>query len=256
MRTCIILCVILLFCVPQKPALAAKKDHAWAFGVASIIPGLGQALQGNVLEGLGWLSSTLVAWRFRIMPQKIIEYNMYDSYRDAGADDTSKENWFQNYTATFNPLNIIDPIGGPIAVGYGFIVSPMPGVGGPIYLRIPMYAMVGWGEEGLFRGFLYPAFSHLFDSRFLGAVASSALFGVAHYQYTWSNRFFLMGVGMLWSWQLTRNRYDLRKNIFSHSWVDIVSSLKANIELDPRNTADTKRQGAGIRFSLNYVFDL
>ncbi len=202
-----------------------------AFGLASIIPGLGHALNGQVLEGLGWFigtaalatskSSTLVNVGFDVW-----QYNMYDAYRDAGGRPTDNKNIIQNWSGNINPLNIIDPIGAPI-VGASLISGApngYPALTSPKSLLI--YSFVGLGEESLFRGFLYPSLSNAFDSRFMGATTSSALFSLAHVTGGGANlhpavlgmRFLL---GMFFCWQLTRNKYDLSQNIFAHSWYDI-----------------------------------
>jgi membrane protease YdiL (CAAX protease family) len=90
-----------------------------------------------------------------------------------------------------------------------------------------MYSFVGLGEEALFRGFVFPAFTDIFfDSVWIGAVTSSAFFSWAHVVGGRQNlgaspltQRFLMG--LLFAWQTHRNQYDLRKSIFAHTWFDI-----------------------------------
>lgn len=217
---------------------AVAPTRSWAgpdagvAGLLSIVPGLGQTANGDGLEGLGWFVTTVglffsgnavlsqVGW-------DLWQYNMYDAYRDAhpSIHRYTDYNVFQNYIATFNPLNIVDPIGAPI-VAVGAIAGAgnhYAGIRNPTY--IPYYGFVGLGEEGLFRGFLFPALSDVFGT-LPGAVLSSALFSVAHITngagalgvFPLAERFVL---GLLFSWEAHRNKYDLRKNIFAHAWFDI-----------------------------------
>ncbi|MEW6055658.1 MAG: CPBP family intramembrane glutamic endopeptidase [Bdellovibrionota bacterium] len=222
---------------------APGKSHAAEPGIAgtaSLIPGLGQALNGDHLEGGAWLA-TVVGGMLHFNPNvrqaafDLWMYNMYDAYRDAGAKDTTKYNVYQNYLATFNPLNIIDPIGASL-VGVQAIGVHRRGRGGyqvtaprnPILVPVSM-GFVGLGEEALFRGFLFPGFSHLTGSRWAGAITSSALFSAAHMiDGTAASRSFLvLGsrflAGMLFCWQTHRNAYDLRKSIFAHAWFDVLA---------------------------------
>ncbi len=216
-------------------SFAPVKAHsaAGAIGLASIIPGLGQVINGDVLEGAGWFVTT-VGLFFSGSPvlgqvgYDIWQYNMFDAYRDAkpSIHRYKDHNVFINYLSVFNPLNIIDPIGAPL-VAYGALVGSsrnhFAGVRNPTY--IPYFAFVGLGEEGLFRGFLFPALSDVFGT-IPGAVVSSAMFSLFHVTNgrgalapaVLGFRFIL---GMLFCWQVHLNKYDLRKNIFAHAWYDI-----------------------------------
>src|SRR5690348_6753882 len=83
-------------------------------GALSIVPGLGQVSNGDVLEGAVWFTTVLGLFVQRNsnisnVGFKLWEYQMYDAYRDAGAKDTVKHNVAQNYIATLNFLNLIDP---------------------------------------------------------------------------------------------------------------------------------------------------
>jgi len=211
-----------------------RAEALWpgAAGALSVVPGLGQASQGNVLEGLGWLGTVVGLYGSgnSAMAQigfDLWMYNMYDAYRDARPPSAADHNVFQNYFAAFNPLNLADSVGAPL-VAYGAVAGS---AGGYPALRRPAsivtYGFVGMGEEGLYRGFLFPSLSQLTSSRIAGALLSSAVFSVSHATGGSSNlqsspliqRF--LG-GLLFCWQADRNRYDLRKNIFAHAWYDIL----------------------------------
>lgn len=227
LRTLAITFSLLLF--QRAPALATTPGLA---GTLSLVPGLGQVTNGDGWEGLGWFGSVvgLYASGNSTLSQLGFDlwmYNMYDAYRDARPPEAADHNWFQNYSAFVNPANLIDPVGAPI-VGFGaYAGSP----GGYPALRSPTalmtYGFVGLGEEGLYRGFLFPSFSQVLSSKWAGAILSSAVFSVSHATGGSSNlqaspllqRF--IG-GMFFCWQADRNRYDLRKNIFAHAWYDIL----------------------------------
>ncbi|MGE4232677.1 MAG: CPBP family intramembrane glutamic endopeptidase [Bacteriovoracia bacterium] len=222
---------VLFSAFPARPVYS--KVAPGLAGIFSIIPGLGQTANGSPGEGVLWFTSSLGLF-FSGNPYMqqagfdLWQYNMYDAYRDAGADDTAPHNVFVNYFNAYNPLNVIDPIGGPIvgvAAVYG-ARNNYPALKNGA--KVAMYGFVGLGEEGFFRGFLFPAFSDVFfNSKFLGAVTSSAAFAYAHALGGPENlsapvlgqRFLF---GMLMCWQLYRNKFDLRNNIFAHTWYDIL----------------------------------
>ncbi len=215
-----------------QTSLPANAARAGLAGLASVVPGLGQAFNGNPWEGLTWFGTTVGLFfsgngYAQQVGYDLWQYNMYDAYRDAQpANDRYKDhNVLQNYIATFNPYHLIDPIGAPI-VAYGAIAgyrNQFEGVRRPLW--IPYYAFVGLGEEALFRGFLFPALSHGLGTVF-GAVTSSAAFSLFHFTngagalqpFPLLVRFV---AGLLFCWQVHRNEYDLRNNIFAHSWYDI-----------------------------------
>ncbi len=195
----------------------------------SIIPGLGQIANGDSLEGLGWFVSTVglffipsIGISFAL---DVWQYQIYDAYRDADPKNKRYQKYsvFSNYLANFNPGNIIDPISAPI-VGYSVYYGSKEGTLGQSFKPASLlkYTFVGLGEEGLFRGMLYPAMTDVFfGSTVLGAISSSILFGLAHTQYNVTKKMIVAGLGLLWCIQASRNNYDIRKNIFSHSWYDI-----------------------------------
>ncbi len=208
-------------------------------GTLSIIPGLGQVSNGDTGEGLVWFSSVvgLSLTGNRYAGQAAFDlwmYNMYDAYRDAGARDTTKYNLFQNWISPFNPLNIIDPIGAPYIGITALSKSPKNSISGPRnrLFAVPFFSMVAGGEEALFRGFLYPGFSHLTQSRIIGAIISSAAFSTFHLinRTAFDSSAGALGMrfvmGMLFCWQLTLNKYDMRKGIFAHAWIDTIVDWK------------------------------
>ncbi len=224
-----LLATSLLCLALATPASAARPGLT---GTLSVVPGLGQMTNGDGWEGLGWLGSVALLYGsgnslLRQIGYDLWMYNMYDAYRDARPPAAAGHNLFQNYTAFLNPLNLIDPVGAPI-VAFGALSGSRTGY--PSLRRpsdIAMYGFVGLGEEGLFRGFLFPSFSQTLGSKWLGAITSSAVFSVSHATGGTSNlqaspliqRF--VG-GMFFCLQADRNRYDLRKNIFAHAWYDIL----------------------------------
>lgn len=210
-------------------------------GALSIVPGLGQAANGDLLEGFGWLATSVVPFLSgepiaRQIGFDIWQYNMYDAYRDAkpGNKRFAENNVFENYIAFANPLNIVDPIGGPM-VGYAAIAGRKGGYPSFRNPALPfMYGFVALGEEGLFRGFLFPAFTDVTGGRWGGAIISSTLFSYAHAIGGADNLKPLVllerfGAGMIFCWQADRNKYDLRNNIFAHAWYDIFISDSGRI---------------------------
>lgn len=222
--------------------VASETGHSASPGVSgtlSIIPGLGQVANGNTLEGLGWFATTigLVSLRnpvARKFGQNIWFYNMYDAYRDAGAQRATKHNALVNYAASYNPLNAFDLIGAPI-VGVAALTpgNTAANKGTPTnkVARAFYYTAVGFGEEGLFRGFLFPAFSTGLGSTAGGALLSSAVFSAVHGQggFAFVSRF--VG-GLLFCWQAHRNKYDLRPSIFAHTWFDFFLTRNGNVQAD------------------------
>lgn len=201
-------------------------------GTLSLVPGLGQLTNGNGWEGLGWLSSIVLLYgsgnsTLSQVGYDLWMYNMYDAYRDARPPLAAPHHLLQNYTAFLNPLNLLDPIGAPI-VAFG--ARSGAGSGYPSLRKpseVAMYGFVGLGEEALFRGFLFPSFSQTLSSKWLGAVTSSAVFALSHatngrQDLAASPMIQRFIGGMLFCWQVDRNRYDLRKNIFAHAWYDIL----------------------------------
>ena len=241
--------LLFLFCLLPSSAQAVS---AGAAGLLSIVPGLGQTIEGNPLEGLAWFTTVIgssvlgdsvhiyapiAGKQTAILNQAAYDlwlYNMYDAYRDGHpSGGFSDHSAFSNYAATFNPLNLVDPITTPVlAIGtYGF------GIPGGNTKRITLtkpvfFAFVGMGEEGLFRGFLFPALSQTFNSKIIGATSSSLLFslfhitnGVADMEHNFLQRFVM---GVVFCWAVDRNKYDLRHGIFAHSWIDVINEAGAS----------------------------
>lgn len=195
------------------------------------VPGLGQVLNGNVFEGITYAGVSALYFHpngyLSNVGFNIWLYNQYDAYRDAGAPGAAKHSIYENWLANINPLNLVDLISAPtvgFAAGYGYYNG-----GYPAFQRweIPVsYSLVGLGEEALFRGFWFHGLSRLFGSEWvaapiasLGFAAAHVIGGVENLQLEPMAQRFLFG--MIMSWQVSRNKYDLRKSIFTHSWYNI-----------------------------------
>lgn len=242
--------------------VAQAKPAAGVSGALSIIPGLGQVGNGDIIEGLVWFPAVVGA--FLIRPGigfDLWMYNMYDAYRDAEPEDKkfTTHNVFYNYIANFNPLNIVDPIGAPLLIGYGVV----PGVVRYHFRNVTPRqilgcAFIGLGEESLFRGFLFPGFTYLLkNSTIAGALVSSALFGAVHVQYNIVGKVVVGLVGLVFSWQAHRNQYDLRKNIFAHSWIDVflIPPGKGPLSVNPFEQPQQKIPGIPpVGVALNFQF--
>ena len=114
-------------------------------------------INGDGLEGLAWLGVVLGGFVAggnlgNTVGLTLWEYNMYDAYRDAGAKDTTKYNVLQNYAATFNPFNIVDPVGAPF-LGVTAITMVANHKKGTVetsnaYMAPVFYGFVGLGDFG------------------------------------------------------------------------------------------------------------
>ena len=232
---------IVIVALSARPATAAPSPGV--AGTLSLVPGLGQIASGKPFEGLAWfaviggglfLSPRGQAWPATAF-YDLWMYNIYDAYRDAGARKAAKHNVLQNYLSAFNPLNLIDPIGAPLLAFKGLTPSSGAQIGPDQKILVP-FAMgfVALGEEGLFRGFLFPGFSDILSSDILGGITSSVAFAAAHGLYDGQSSYafrpsvFSMrtALGLLMAWQTHRNEYDLRKSIFAHTWFDVIYEFK------------------------------
>jgi membrane protease YdiL (CAAX protease family) len=183
---------------------------------------------------------------------------MYDAYRDAGPSHSTNYNVAENYIAFLNPLNLIDPFSVGF-VGIGAIAGrnsknrTRMGPRSPV-LGAFFYGFVGLGEEGLFRGFLFPGFSDLFDSYVAGAVTSSILFSVSHltnkqaFYHSATGLSFLFLAGMVFCWQTHYNHFDLRHSIFAHAWYDFLVDYGYQTTNPLQSNAPT---GYGLRFGFD-----
>lgn len=217
---------------------AVAKPAPGISGTLSIVPGLGQVANGDGWEGASWFVTTvgLVLLKdptAREFGMNLWFYNMYDAYRDAGAAKAAKHTLLENYVANFNPVNAFDLVGAPIialaAVSPGTTASNKGTPRDPA-MRALYYSSVGLGEEALFRGFLFPGFSSALGA-FPGAVLSSAVFSAAHGEGGSAFVVRFLG-GMLFCWQVHRNKYDLRRSIFAHTWFDFLLTRKGNVKGD------------------------
>lgn len=225
-----------------NPAQAEPKKNKSAALAAtlSIVPGLGQLYNGDYLEAPFWALSAVGLYLSRnpflnIIGFDLWMYNVYDAYRDAGPSNKkfADRTVFGNYFATFNPLCLWDPIGTPTLVIYGGAGGIYRNFRGLTDWRAPfIYGFVGLGEEGLFRGFIFPGLQHLFPDSvapWFAAGISSALFALAHVtggiQELEPGRLLVRTLmGLIFSWQTHRNKYDLRNSIFTHAWIDVLVS--------------------------------
>jgi membrane protease YdiL (CAAX protease family) len=211
-------------------------------GIASIIPGLGQALAGRPGEGLAWFTG--VVGGFALSPRgkdwpgtaflDLWMYNVYDAYRDAGARRSKNRSLLMNYAAAFNPLNLVDPITVPV-VAFPLVTHPTgPALASSKSIAPFEMAFIALGEEGLFRGFFFPGFSDIFHSPVAGAVLSSALFAYSHKFYKGQATYALKpeifteraALGLLMCLQTYAHHYDLGPSIFAHTWFDAIYEFR------------------------------
>jgi hypothetical protein len=224
--------------------LLLNSSFAWAqspgvSGSLSIIPGLGQAVNGNGFEGAAWFGSVIglmstKSRRTRQIGFDLWMYNMYDAYRDKSRKQTT---FAGDFLASYNPINAIDWIGTPM-IGVASTVAKPSNITPE---RVFEMSFVGLGEEGLFRGFLYPSLSQTFQSKWIGATISSAAFSLVHLDGSKPIPMrFLMG--MLFCWQVNNNRGDIRKSIFAHTWWDVFVTSKDSSKID------------GVSYNFEYKF--
>ncbi len=237
----LILCSILFIGLHSTPAEA--KFSPGVAGGLSLVPGLGQLSNGNALEGIAWFTGIVGGYILtsgnsnnQTVFLDLWMYNMYDSYRDAGASKTAKHNLFENYISAFNPLNFWGPYStvpliyqGVVVAGRGrndLAIGPNNKALTPIYM-----GFIALGEEALFRGFVFPGFTDVLGgSTIAGALTSSVTFAAAHALYNGQSRSALQGstmllrtvLGLFYCWQTHEDKYDLRKSIFSHTWFDVL----------------------------------
>jgi membrane protease YdiL (CAAX protease family) len=118
-----------------------------------------------------------------------------------------------------------------------------------------LFSFVGFGEESLFRGFLYPSLSSWLTP-WGGAIVSSALFSVAHVGATSEANTFRFVLGLIFCWQYSHNNYDLGGNIFAHSWYDQL--LVSSLDVDPfkrssdSSAFDFKNEPIGLKISYSF----
>lgn len=235
------LLLFLCFTFALAPIAVEARPAAGVAGILSVVPGLGQVANGNTWEGIAWFGATGALYLIHpFWGLNLHEYNVYDAYRDAKPRIGlyKNHNILENYIAVFNPLNLIDPIGGPLLYLYG-IGWKGQNIKNVSLSGIAHYHMVGLGEEALFRGFLFPAFTDVFKSKLFGALISSLIFGLVHTQYNFKERMVVAAFGLVECWQANNNDFDLRKNMFTHSWVDIfigdkTLSTKGSLQIGAR----------------------
>jgi hypothetical protein len=233
----------LILCFTTGYSRSAFATPPALSGTLSLVPGLGQISNGDFLEGLGWFATTiggLIATQGNANNQTIFldlwMYNMYDAYRDAGASRTAKHNVFQNYIAAYNPTLLWGPYStAPLGTQSLLVANrgrPKFALGPNNRVLSPLYmSFVALGEEALFRGFIFSGFMNLTNGSLqFSSISSSLLFAAAHslysgqrssafHPYTFAFRTLL---GYFYCLQTNKDAYDLRKSIFSHTWVDVL----------------------------------
>jgi hypothetical protein len=231
--------VLILLTFLARPVYAVTPA---VFGISSLIPGLGQMLNGNFLEGATWLVATvgLYSTNDRVLRNigfDVHMYNMYDAWKDAGGTPSQKKIWVQEYAENFNPVHLIDPFAIGLVGGAAIVTASgndnhsfSEGLPRNTASRMLLFSFVGFGEESLFRGFLYPSLSSWLTP-FGGAVVSSAMFSLAHIGAGSQANAFRFVLGMIFCWQYSTNNYDLGGNIFAHSWYD--QMLVSSLDVDP-----------------------
>ncbi|EQC47509.1 CPBP family intramembrane glutamic endopeptidase [Bacteriovorax sp. Seq25_V] len=245
MKTFILLCLFIL-----NTSVRAQAYQ----GLSSIIPGLGQSMNGSHWEGASYFVSSVGLLsmkdpKLRTLGLNIAFYSMYDAWRDAGGTPSNRESFiFYDYAQMFNPLNASDSI----AVGFLSLAAYNRSTARDhaiedaereddqeklyrllrtdAWKSIFTFAAVGMGEEALFRGFLFPSMSSTVGI-WGGAIFSSALFAFAHVGATTEENIGRTIMGLAFCWQYHRNNYNLNSNIFTHAWYD-------QILVGPFNIAD------------------
>jgi hypothetical protein len=257
----------LLLCTISKNAFAGPA----LYGLASFIPGLGQTINGSPWEGLGWFATSITLmvandYRLNMIGQNIWFYNMYDAWADAGGKPADKKWAIVDYAQNFNPTHLLDPFAlGFIGLGYSGRKTARPKVleedddfaryiaKTDAWKSIGVFTFVGFGEEALFRGFLFPSMSSWMGV-WGGAIGSSAIFGFAHRGNGTSNIIRTL-MGMVFCWQLHSNKYNLGGNIFAHSWYDqilvgpmMLPPLDSSKETDLKSAWENKPLGLNISY--------
>lgn len=238
---------------------ANAKTDAELAGVLSVVPGLGQLANGQVLEGAAWFAAVAGAYSLKKpgLGFDLWMYNAYDAYRDAGptngryAKNTALENWI----GVFNPTNFLDPIGAPMLTFYGMLPGLAKYNGKNLSpFKALSTSTIGPGEESLFRGFLFPAISNVAGSKIVGAVASSIMFGLIHTQYGPGGKLVVGLFGLAACLQVDLDKYDLRKAMFMHSWVDFFLLPKHVGPLEKPPTKDNLDNSTSIGMNLHFDF--
>lgn len=111
---------------------------------------------------------------------------------------------------------------------------------------IPISLGAGVSEEALFRGMIQTDAEERWGKT-PGLLASSALFGLAHYDGTGesiSNMIFAAFAGIFFGWRFQKNDYHLSESIAEHFWFDALAGL-TNYFADPEHNA----LGAKVEFA-------
>ena len=240
--------VAALSLVPAAPSFAEVPPETYA--LFSLLPGAGQGAQGEWGRGAGWFAGVvgLGALSAGLLAQQELAggtyasqasldayfYNCFDAYNLAAKVTPASP--LDNFLSAFDvrylarPAVLIPAVLAATALATGYAETS---VFGQTYTEDQRgYAnalafggswvftgFVGTGEEGLFRGFLQHSLSNRL-SPWVGIPGASALFALAHTQYTGTAS---LSVGLFGLYQgiMTHfNNYDLGPAIFLHTLWD------------------------------------
>jgi membrane protease YdiL (CAAX protease family) len=242
--------VLLLLVFSLNFPMRAHAIHPAAAGALSIVPGLGEVVEGHPWKGLGYFSALLGLWitSGRLGGAKtnagtivgeaamsLYFYQIYAAYRDGNPKNKmyGKSNVFLDYAAAFNPINVLDfkVIGFDAVAGVSGAFKGQGASYNPLWL---LYWGVGvQQEEALYRGFLYPVFTDIFGGyRLPAALVTSVLDSAQHILYEGGaalTPYVFIGRTVIYcylTWMYTFNDYDLPRNIFAHAWFDYL--LRSN----------------------------
>ncbi len=232
-------------------SLNIGSHRAWAVsptaaGLLSVVPGLGEAVEGRPLIGLGYLAgvaglflaSNLTSGDARIFfgaaGPSLYCYQMYAAYRDGEPENRmyGRTNVFEDYAAAFNPMNVLDPkvIGFDAIAAYQGATHGQGGSYSP--LELIYFGLAVQQEEALYRGFLYPVFTDLYGGFKIGAALTTSLLDAAQHGLYLADAFnpvvfTVRTVLFLYlTWVYENNNYFLPKNIFAHAWFDYLLRSK------------------------------
>lgn len=125
---------------------------------------------------------------------------------------------------------------------FGRDVSPATVGIGSILLETVGFTLLAVAEEGFFRGVLQTELSERVNPNF-GLIASSALFGLAHFQLhglTYSLRATVAGLYL--GWRFKESGYDLGHSIAIHFYIDFMPTI-IQLFRDPVNARGTYSVG-------------
>lgn len=268
-------CLSVLWVLTTSSGLSSSSGFALSPGGAatlSLVPGLGEVVEGNVWTGIGYFTSTIGLILFpgktefaqvaRGAGISLYSYQMYDAYRDAHPQNHmyGTGTLLQNYLAAVNPVNAWDPFSvGFVGLGATQVRKIRRQYGDEPYklYRLAYFATAVQQEEALYRGFLYPFFTDIYGgSKFFAALTTSAIDAFQHYFYLGPTALeptvFTMRTAlfMLLTWQFTRNNYELAPGVFAHAWFDYLQGAGATPNSVSKTSAS--QNGLSFQFGIRY----